>query len=209
MGKTKDKILSTALDLFNSQGMAKVTLRTIAQTIGISQGNLNYHFKRREDIVEALYFEIVEGINEAIANSIKPNNPLEGVFLTTRTIMLTFYKYHFFLLDFVLIMRAHKKIKIHYQKLIKQRETEFLGMIEILIDKGLIRKPLFSDEYNNLFKRFQILSDFWMSSVVVKKGKVTKASVNEYSETIYQSIFPYLTLKGQELYKSVSLPNLD
>ncbi len=205
MGKTKDKILVTALELFNTQGMAKVTLRTIASKMEISQGNLNYHFKKREDIVEALYFQIVESINGVIANSMQSKNHLESVFSTSKAIMLTFYKYQFFLLDFVLIMREHKKIKAHYVKLIEQRELEFLNIIDVLINEDLVRKPLFSDEYNNLFKRFQILSDFWMSSIVVEQGKITRASVNQYSEIIYQSIFPYLTLKGQKLYKSVSL----
>ncbi|WP_136482263.1 TetR/AcrR family transcriptional regulator [Cognatitamlana onchidii] len=205
MSNTKDRILIIALDLFNSQGMAKVTLRTIANKMGISQGNLNYHYKRREDIVEALYFQMVENINEAVNNSFQSQNYLEALFGVSKTIMFTFYKYQFFLLDFVLIMREHKTIKQHYIKLIKQRELEFLNAIDMLIDAGLLRQPLFINEYNNLFKRFQILSDFWMSSVIVEQGKITRASVNQYSEITYQSIFPYLTLKGQELYKSVSL----
>ena len=205
MSNTKDRILITALDLFNSQGMAKVTLRTIANKMGISQGNLNYHYKKREDIVEALYFQMVENINKAVSNSLQSKNHLEAFFGVSKTIMVTFYKYQFFLLDCVLIMREHKRIKQHYNTLIKQRELEFLNAVDILIDAGLFRQSLFSNEYNNLFKRFQILSDFWMSSVVVEQGKITKALVNQYSEIIYQSIFPYLTLKGQELYKSVSL----
>ncbi|GAA4968295.1 TetR/AcrR family transcriptional regulator [Algibacter aquimarinus] len=205
MGNTKEIILKTALDLFNTQGMAKVTLRAIANKMGISQGNLNYHFKKREDIVEALYFQIVENINQAVTNSMQSQNHLEALFGVSKTIMFTFYKYQFFLLDFVLIMREHKTIKQHYIMLIKQREAEFLNMTKILIDYNILRQPIFLNEYNNLFKRFQILSDFWMSSVVVERGKITKASVDEYSEIIYQSIFPYLTLKGQEQFKSLSL----
>lgn len=205
MSNTKDRILITALDLFNANGMAKVTLRTIANKMDISQGNLNYHYKKREDIVEALYFQMVENINEAVNNSLQSQNHLEAFFGVSKTIMFTFYKYQFFLLDFVLIMREHKRIKQHYNTLIKQRELEFLSAVDMLKDAGLFREPLFSNEYDNLFKRFQILSDFWMSSVVVEQGKITKASVDQYSEITYQSIFPYLTLKGQELYKSVSL----
>lgn len=205
MSNTKDRILITALDLFNANGMAKVTLRTIANKMDISQGNLNYHYKKREDIVEALYFQMVENINEAVNNSLQSQNHLEAFFGVSKTIMFTFYKYQFFLLDFVLIMREHKRIKQHYNTLIKQRELEFLSAVDMLKDAGLFREPLFSNEYDNLFKRFQILSDFWMSSVVVEQGKITKGLVNQYAEIIYQSIFPYLTIKGQELYKSVSL----
>ena len=56
MKDTKEIIINTALKLFNTEGLSKVTLRTIANKMGISQGNLNYHFKKRDDIIEALYF---------------------------------------------------------------------------------------------------------------------------------------------------------
>ena len=58
--KTRDKILQTALNLFNQHGVPNVTLRRIAAEMFISQGNLNYHFKHREDIIEALYFQLLE-----------------------------------------------------------------------------------------------------------------------------------------------------
>lgn len=140
MKKTKKRILQTALTLFNSQGMAKVTLRSIANEMGISQGNLNYHFKKREDIIEALYFQIVENIDHSIANGIKTEHPLKGVFNISESIMFIFYEYRFFLLDFVLIMRENTKIKAHYRKLIKQRALEFIGLINVLIEKGIMRK---------------------------------------------------------------------
>ncbi len=205
MKKTKKKILQTALALFNSKGMAKITLRSIANEMGISQGNLNYHFKKRDDIVEALYVQIVERINSSIANSKEAENPLEAVFSISKSMLFIFYEYRFFLLDFVLIMRENSKVKAHYIQLMKQRAIQFTALIDVLIEEELMRQKIIPNEYENLFKRFQILSDFWMSSVVVEKDEITKALVNDYSEIIYQTIFPYLTIKGQELYKSLSL----
>ena len=69
MKNTKGTILNTALKLFNSQGLSKVKLRTIANNMGISQGNLNYHFKKREDVIETLYFRLVENINQNMSNN--------------------------------------------------------------------------------------------------------------------------------------------
>lgn len=205
MKKTKKRILQTALTLFNSQGMSKVTLRSIANEMGISQGNLNYHFKKREDIIEALYFQIVENIDSSIANGIKTENPLKDVFSISESIMFIFYEYRFFLLDFVLIMRENIKIKAHYRKLIKQRAVEFISLIDVLIEKEIMRKKMIPNEFENLFKRIQILSDFWMSSVVIENNDITKEAVSRYSEIIHQTFFPYLTIKGQKLYKSLSL----
>lgn len=61
------------------------------------------------------------------------------------------------------------------------------------------------NEFENLFKRIQILSDFWMSSVIIENNDITKEAVSHYSEIIHQTFFPYLTTKGQKLYKSLSL----
>ena len=63
MSETKLKIIKQALLLFNNNGTANVSLRAIAKETGISIGNLQYHFKKREDIIEALYFQLVDKID--------------------------------------------------------------------------------------------------------------------------------------------------
>ncbi len=53
-GETKKRILESAKTLFNQEGLANVRLQMIADMTGISIGNLAYHFKNKEAIVEAL-----------------------------------------------------------------------------------------------------------------------------------------------------------
>lgn len=53
MPNTKSKILSAALELFNSSGLKNTTLQIIANEVGISVGNLAYHYKNKQDIVSA------------------------------------------------------------------------------------------------------------------------------------------------------------
>jgi AcrR family transcriptional regulator len=51
---TRDRILAASLALFNADGVVKVSLSRIAAEAGMSQGNLHYHFPRKEEIVERL-----------------------------------------------------------------------------------------------------------------------------------------------------------
>ena len=53
--KTAERILITALDIFNQQGENNVSSVEIALELDISPGNLYYHFKGKEVIVAALF----------------------------------------------------------------------------------------------------------------------------------------------------------
>jgi len=197
---TKVIILETALDLFNTQGLSKVTLRTIANNMGISQGNLNYHFKKREDIIEALYFQLIDRINESMSQIVENDNILKVLLDMSQSVMFNLFAYRFIMLDFVQIMRENGRIKLHFQALQKLREEQFLTFFEVLISAGVMEKETLPNEYRNLCNRLQILGDFWISSAEISKGKLSKKSISKYGEIINQSIYPYMTEKGQKDY---------
>ena len=55
--KTRERILQAGLALFNERGEAAVSLAQIAAQLGISEGNLWYHFRTKRDLVAALFAE--------------------------------------------------------------------------------------------------------------------------------------------------------
>jgi AcrR family transcriptional regulator len=203
MKKTREIILDTSLELFNSLGLSKVTLRTIANKMEISQGNLNYHFKKREDIIETLYFQLVQNVDSSMSSMKEPKNPFQLLVSISQTIMSNFFEYRFFLLDFVQIMRENKKIRTHYTALTLRRELQFLSLFNLLIENDLMRKEVLPNEYKNLYKRFQMLSEFWISDAEIHNSKIIKKTISTYSVILTQAIFPYLTLKGQKEYHSI------
>jgi len=205
MGNTKELILSTALELFNTDGLSKVTVRTIANKMGISQGNLNYHYKKRETIIESLYFQLVSRMDDNMSRNDAKTIGLPSLFSMSFVMMESFFEYRFFMLDFVQIMRESSKIKTHYLQLTKLREEQFAMLFSFLVKNEVLREEVLANEYLFLFKRFQILGDFWISSAEVTKPKLNKKIIKEYSEIINQAIYPYLTDKGKKEYSELMI----
>ncbi|PKM30065.1 MAG: TetR family transcriptional regulator [Gammaproteobacteria bacterium HGW-Gammaproteobacteria-12] len=53
--KTRDRIVAESLALFNSQGERNVTTNHIAAHLGMSPGNLYYHFRNKQMIIAELF----------------------------------------------------------------------------------------------------------------------------------------------------------
>ena len=56
----KEKIINTAIQVFNAHGLSAVPMKQIAEELGISPGNLSYHFKSKEILLHAIRDRIAE-----------------------------------------------------------------------------------------------------------------------------------------------------
>jgi AcrR family transcriptional regulator len=56
----RERILDTALKLFNEQGYDKTSLREVAEQIGVTKAALYYHFEKKEDILLGLHLRLHE-----------------------------------------------------------------------------------------------------------------------------------------------------
>lgn len=75
MNDTKKRILEISRKLFAERGFNSVSIKDIADELGISKGNLTYHFQKKEHIMEELISE-TKGADLSPANTLEELNEM-------------------------------------------------------------------------------------------------------------------------------------
>ncbi|MBO3743285.1 TetR/AcrR family transcriptional regulator [Actinoplanes flavus] len=65
--ETADRIRAAALELIAAKGVHQVSLREIAERVGITKPALYYHFASRDELVRSLVQPFIDEVEEALA----------------------------------------------------------------------------------------------------------------------------------------------
>lgn len=204
MSETKKRILGSSRQLFNQFGYSQVTIRMIAKDIGISSGNLNYHYKIRDSILEDLYFEMVSVFDARIANLGNQSFSIESIKKDIESSMETMVDYLFFWTDLYNLLSQNKKIREHFEVAYTKRKQGYEYLFQYLIQDEMLSSPSNTTEYNLLASLMIDFSNTWIySSQLYNQKKVTHDDISYHAFRLLSMIYPYLTKKGKTEYKSV------
>ena len=193
---TKEKILEAARELFNKEGIDGITTRHIAAKLGMSHGNLCYHYPRKELIIEKLYYDLVVKLDAAIGQAPSGELDLAAVFALTRYTFEVQYHYRFILLHMVEIMRKIEGVGAHFRSLLVKRKAQFGFLIELLISKGLLQPERFPGQYGHFISQFYIVGDFWISEAEILFEGPEAGKIPYYTRLAQAMLLPYLTERG-------------
>lgn len=77
-GETRDAILRATRALLAEQGMARVTLREVAERAGVQPALVNYYFGGKQELFRDVIREVASGVRERIAaEAQRPGEPEE------------------------------------------------------------------------------------------------------------------------------------
>ncbi len=203
MNKTKQKIADTALDLFNTHGFQQVTIRMIALELKMSSGNLNYHFKKREDILEVLYFQMAQDFDDRIEHLSETMISLEQIRNDIYKSMERMVQYKFIWTDLYSLLKINDKIFEHFKTVYNNRIEGYLFLFRRLSEMGLMRKATLPEEYEMLAERMIQFGDTWIYSSEVYRKKSTKEHIEHQSKAMLAMLYPYLTLEGAAEYSKL------
>lgn len=196
---TRDKILETAVEVFNERGCSVTSLRTLASKLSISDGNLRYYFATKEDLILTLFTEMNERMLVLYEQYMDTENmTLQQYRNSLYDNYLIMYEYRFMFIESVYLLKNFEQYQILYTQLQSSRKDLFLEIFNSLINKGVLENSFSSKNYSDLFEHIFIFSDNWIKYHELNKeeGLPIETTVNHYVDLCVALIFPYMKSKN-------------
>ena len=198
--RTKDRIVEVAIWLFNEKGTKAVTTNHIAAAVGISPGNLYYHFRNKEDIIRAAFLMMVDFMEAESSwgsgGFVLPSlSNLDALF---QKLFAVHWEYRFFFRELGALTNRDRELKTAFSQLQTKRLREIENSIRAFMDAGIL-KPIDEATVDFLKKSFWVFGNFWHSFVEAGGEEITVAGVEEGIEMLRNLLRPYLsksTLRG-------------
>ncbi len=200
MGKTKEKIYLAGIALFNELGVNNVTLRDIAERVNISIGNLAYHYKNKDFIIEEAFKKMEERRTEILTAS-KLTLSFEAIDSQVIPLLELAKEYRFFYLDAVHVGRNYPNIADMQKNFIQNNFLYTKAVINYSIESGNMRAEPFDGYYDHLAKTVCMVMTFWLPEAEIN-GKANP-NPEDIRQEMWNLVYPNLTLKGVSNFSSI------
>lgn len=203
--KTNEKIIDKALTLFTEKGVDQVSSLEISQSLNISYGNLTYHYKKKDDIVLALYAQMQQSLNTSI------NRLVQCIFEETfypklvNEIFDVIWNYRFIYLNINSLMNQFEFIceseKSYYATRIKilNRAKKYL------IQEGYL-KPEINNNYESLIQNLNMILYAWITDAKLFYEGDEEKKIDIYVSLFYNVALTHVTEKGLKRYQQIQQP---
>ena len=199
MRDTKQKIIQTAIALFNDQGFVKTRVQDIAAAAAMSPGNLTYHYKTKADLMQSVYRYMMKTLEQMAFGNRMLVQGAEGLDVA-RSYLDYQVKFRFFFLDTLEILRRYPEIRVLHQKQIQQEIQIIKNLNTFAIGKGYLKEAPREDLYDALANQIWRNLHFWLAEQAIRGEE---ANIETGIWSIFDLLHPYSTEKGLAFYREI------
>jgi AcrR family transcriptional regulator len=188
---TKEAIVTTAIDLFNAKGSSAVSTNHIAEAMGISPGNLYYHFGNKEEIIRHIYQRMVVEMDSAWVTEDDSTSPVEKFFSAMTAVQGMMAGYRFFQKELSGLLLNDPELALIYKKHRRVRMREIGSFFEYLIESGVMRRPENPRTLPRLVRVGWMIGDYWFDFLEIEDEPLNDENIGEGVELIKELLRPY------------------
>lgn len=193
----KLEIVRVSKKLFNERGYNEVSTQDIANAMGISKGNLYYHFKRKEDIIEA----VVEEMHSHYVESKSPATleELNTLFLRVQKVIKenAFYFWHY-----TQLAQMSERIREIQNTVIANNFKLFSDALKLLNESGSLQSEEYPSQYEQIARSIMLACTYWTPFSKLEERVETKG---DFLDCVWGMIYPLLTEQGKIRYSALKI----
>jgi AcrR family transcriptional regulator len=215
--RTPERILDTALRLFNAYGEPGVTTTAIADEMNISPGNLYYHYRCKDKIVEALFAAYRDEIEHTL--TAPENRPVhaEDAWLFLHLVFEAIYKYRFIYRDINELVSRYRVLGAQFKRILAHKRRTALAILQGLVKTGELNAA--PQDVEALAVNMTVIATYWLSYEFVRNprrdpgeaGLDAQEENKEESRALARGAFhvislaaPYLAPRERALFDELS-----
>lgn len=188
--QTKNNILQKAIGLFNEHGTG-VSLNALAEALGISTGNLQYHYRNKEEIIRSILEIMFNDWNAVYREMDSGSFNMDTLQRTLRVNFDLVWKYRFFYRELNALLRNDEMLARRYAVIQEQRIAEQVQLTK-QIAKASGATPMSKLELQRMVVTGWILGNSWLSYVESTGRAVDQITMQEGIGLLTQFYKPYL-----------------
>ncbi len=195
--RTRQRILDVTLGLYNELGEPNVSTSLIAAELGISAGNLHYHFRRKDELSAALLEQFVAGLDALLPPAGWRADNVEDVWFLLHLILESLSRYRFLFRDLSGIMARDRRAGTHLATVFERAVQAARGICLGLVERDQMTAT--GAEIDALSNNIAVVALYWLSFESARHPRRAAADAG-MARGVYQVLMlvaPFLKPEGR------------
>lgn len=206
--RTRDRILDVSLRLFNDVGEPNVTTTTIAEAMEISPGNLYYHFRNKDDIINSIFVLFEQEMERRLKLPEDHKATLDESWGYLQYMSEFLWNYRFLYRDINDLLARNRMLETNFKRIVGQKKRFALEICNQFIEDGEMEAT--PEQVEAICTNIVVIATYWLSFQFVQHPRQYNdpAQIRGYlhgsSYHIFSILAPYLRGRAREAFDQLA-----
>jgi len=200
--RTAERILEVTLELFNRFGEPNVSTTLISAELGISPGNLYYHYPAKDELINALFDRFERALNELL-NASDGVRDVEDAWFFLHSLFELIWQHRFLYRDLNDLLSKNRRLETHFQSVLKNKTRAVKSMLDGMSRSGAVH--IEAREVEATATSMVVVLTYWLSFEYVRDPRRALEAENAQTallrgaQHVLNLLAPYLE-PGQRMH---------
>ena len=202
--RTRERIIETSLRLFNQFGEPNVTTSVISDEMNISPGNLYYHFRNKDEIIEEIFRAFEREIEGTLAAPQERAPDVEDTWLFLHMLFELIWKYRFLFRDLNDLLSRNRTVEIHFRRILEHAARTAALLCKGMVAGGQMRAG--AQEIEALATNMVVVSTYWLSYEYVRnpRNPAEGPALGRGAYQVMAMLAPYFQGNARALFEKLA-----